>query len=174
MKQVFTLATRTAWPLRQSYFLKGKNTSRELTVLDQVNVDLNTDYILEVAFSHSCKELDMNFDVLAWTGFPLVDPKIASVCDGQQILQATFVMNVNMVTAFSSIVGKEKFLTMDTYCGEKFEGESKTKCTGRSNLFLAKEVASMSHVQCTAEKGAEKRSFSVNLMLNFTNNCLVS
>lgn len=141
--------------------LKGKDFSKELSVLDQVNVQPNAEYTLEVAFKNSCKNLEMDFDVIAWAGNQFEDPKVASVCDGQQVMQATFVMNVNMVSAFSSIVGKEKFLTMDTFCGESFRG-SKTTCSGQMNIGLSSSSTSLSHADCVAENDVEKRGFSVD------------
>lgn len=141
--------------------LKGKTLSKELSVLDQVNIEPNADYVLEVSFKNSCKDLEMNFDVIAWAGNQFEDPKVASVCDGQQVMQATFVMNVNMVTAFSSIVGKEKFLAMDSYCGESFRG-SKTTCSGKMNVGLSSNSTSVSHADCVAENDSEKRRFSVD------------
>lgn len=142
--------------------LKGKNSSRKISILDQVNVDPNSDYSLEVvAVNRSCKELEMNLDVVAWMGSSLIDPKVASICDSNQVGQTTFVMNVNFVTAFSSVVGKEKFLGMESYCGEDFHGAS-TQCTGKMNLFLPSQGSSYSNVSCVAEKNSEKRSYSVD------------
>lgn len=144
-------------------FLKGKNTSREITILDQVNVEPNSDYTLEVVASNrSCKALEMTLDLLAWSGNQFIDPEVASVCDSNQVGQTTFIMNVNFVTAFSSVVGKEKFLTMDSYCGESFKGAGKTECTGEMNLFLLDQGSSYSRVQCEAEKNNEKRSFAID------------
>lgn len=142
--------------------LKNKNQSREINVVEQYNVEPNTDYILEVSLSNSsCKSLEMTFDILAWVGTPFVEPKTALVCDNNQVGQTTFIVNVNFITAFSSVVGKEKFLAMDSYCGEKFRG-SATQCSGKANLGLRDNGSSYSAVQCSSEKDGEKRSYTVD------------
>lgn len=142
--------------------LKNKNQSREINVVEQYNIEPNSDYVLEVSFSNSsCKELELTFDVLAWVGTPFVEPKTALICESNQVGQTTFIMNVNFITAFSSVVGKEKFLNMDSYCGEKFNG-SATTCSGKANLGIRQNGSSYSTVQCSAEKGSEKRSYKVD------------
>lgn len=143
-------------------FLKNKTQSREINIVEQYNVEPNTDYVLEVALSNSsCKELEMTFDVLAWVGTPLVEPKTALICESNQVGQTTFIMNVNFVTAFSSVVGKEKFIAMDSYCGESFRGTT-TNCSGSANLGLRENGSSWSTVQCSAEKDGEKRNYQVD------------
>ncbi len=142
--------------------LKNKNQSREINVGEQYNIEPNSDYVLEVFLSNSsCKELEMTFDVLAWVGTPFVEPKTALVCENNQVGQTTFIMNVNIVTAFSSVVGKEKFIAMDSYCGEKFNGTA-INCTGSADLALHEKGSTWSTVQCFAEKDGDKKSYKVD------------
>ena len=47
-------------------WLKGQNSSRQISIIDQVNVDPNTDYTLEViAINHSCKALELSLNIVA-------------------------------------------------------------------------------------------------------------
>lgn len=151
--------SKCAPPQVETMTLNGKNLSKKLSLLDQVKIEPKSDYTLEITFKNSCDEIEMDFDLIAWAGTQLEDPKVAIACRGQQIIQATFFMNVNLVMGFSSVVGKEKFIAMDTYCGEAFRG-TKTNCSGNIP-GLSLDQTSDDQVSCKAETESEKREFLV-------------
>jgi len=141
--------------------LKGSSGSQNLRLHSQVNLQMHTDYILEVNFEHSCKDLEMNFDIVAWGGRSEEDPMMAYVCEGQQIGSFTFLPQVDGLTGISSIVGKEKFLGMNTYCGEAVQGKEVVCKFTPSAPFSVKDT-SVSQVECSTEKDSEKVSFIAN------------
>ena len=68
-------------------------------------------------------------------------------------------MNVNFMTAFSSVVGKEKFLSIDSFCSEEFKGSVNTECSRRLDPLSPGESLSEMTITCVAEKNSEKRSY---------------
>ncbi|MGE4133567.1 MAG: hypothetical protein AB7F86_18165 [Bdellovibrionales bacterium] len=139
--------------------LFGPGVKGEVSTLDHVEILPQSDYVFELSLTPGCQEFDITFDVLAWIGSRDKDPKLAVICERRSGEQITFVLNVNIVTGFSSRVGQEKYLTMDTYCGEHFSG---TKMTCEGNLDLDGSPLRFTDAGCEAENArGEKRRFQV-------------
>lgn len=136
--------------------LKGKGSSRDLKLLEVASIDANTDYGLEVNFTKSCDQLDLDFSLTAWAGNTNEDARMAVVCANAQNASMTFFMNSNMLTAFSAMTGREKFFTPDSFCGEEFR-------PFRMTCFSRKGFNSVNtHTECTAARGGDKRTITVD------------
>ena len=141
--------------------IKGKNLSQKITLPEQVKLEPNTEYFLEVSFANSCKSLEIDFDLIAWAGEKYQDPKLAILCDAYKTGQGIFFPYVNAITAFTTQIGKEKLLTKNNYCGESFQSQ-KTECSTKSNMDTNLNSLPILHAECLSENGNEKRGFSID------------
>lgn len=142
--------------------LRGNGQETELIGLSTAVLSPSTEYTLEVAFKHSCNEMDMKFDVEAWVGYPHEEPQIGKVCEGQKIIQAAFLKATIPYEMYSSIVGARKFLASDTYCGKEFRG-AVTKCSAQmeNSTLNSQRRQDIENSGCTAEKENEFRFFAI-------------
>ncbi|WP_413577971.1 hypothetical protein ACLVWU_05600 [Bdellovibrio sp. HCB290] len=162
---LYAVCDRSQSEVQIEMTLKGQNTDRKVTVLDQVDVAQNSDYTLEVVATPQCESLDLNFDITAWVGNPLTDAKVAYICDSKSIGQMTLVEGVNFVTAYSSVSGKRKFLDYESFCGEAFRG-SKGSCDSKMNLERPTPEFGYAELRCEATKDLEKRSSKAEFNVN--------
>ena len=145
-----TTATTNCSGHQEKMVLNNSNESRDINILGSYSIVSNTDYTLEVSIGNSCKELSASFDMVAWLGNPLVDPFKALICQSNQIGQTVFFEHINIISLFTTVVSKEKFISMNTFCGESFRG-SEIECT-----YLKDRVG------CVAVRDAERRSFTID------------
>jgi len=142
--------------------LKNGDQSREVNILQSIPLNPYTDYLLDVSVGQSCEKLSLNFGVIAWIGYSMSDPRLAEVCSDDQGRPANFIPGANLMTATSSIPGKEKLLGIEDFCGEHFEGTEKT-CSLNDAWFPMGESTVHPEVKCESKKGSETRSFSVEM-----------
>lgn len=148
-------------PDSKMYLVEGDRKT-EISVLDNVKIEANRDYKLEVQIANNaCDMLEVTFDVIAWTGNEHVYPKIASVCQHHGAGESTFFQHTNAIDAYSSLYGKMRFLNSQTYCGEEFSQASRSHCVTSMYGFINDRKSAWKPVTCEAETdNGDKRSFS--------------
>ena len=140
--------------------LKSKSGSREVYLVNSYDLTLNTDYTLEVKIPNSCKEFYATFNLIAWVGDSAVKPHRTLVCESNQLGQTYFFPYINVMSVFTSVISKEKFIDLNIFCGEAFKA-SRVTCS-QSGTGLLNIGLSLPGATCTAEEGLEKRIFNVS------------
>jgi hypothetical protein len=139
--------------------LKNRDGKTGVNISTKYSLIPNTEYILEVTIANSCPEMNAKFNLLAWIGSATGEPRKALVCESLHLGQTYFFDRINVMSVFTSVIGKEKFLSMDTYCGESFQLGTVT-CTRKE--FDLRTGAPPAGVTCSANQGVDQRSFEVS------------